>query len=276
MVKFVCGLIFLPNKKGETMLSTIGLIIDIVIVLALVIFGIIGFKKGFLKSIISLFSWVVCLAIAILTAKYVATWINGIYDFSGLISGKIADSLIGINDFFARTISSFESKEAITDGINGIEGLNGILKQILKVVFSNTNVDMASESTVGAVAGASLGYIIMIIIAGILVFIVLKILIAILSRLFDNIARTKILGGLNKVLGLVFGVVKAGCVIVILNALLVGLSLIPAVNKTITPLIQDNTHIEKVIYNETDKIVEKYVIEGNAIQEWVTNLWNNR
>ncbi len=258
------------------MLSTIGLIIDIVIVVALVIFGLIGFKKGFLKSIISLFSWIVCLIIAIFTAKYVAKWINGIYDFSSLIGGKISSSLTNINDFFSTTISSYESKEAIVSGISNIDGLNGILKQVLKVVFSNTNVDMASEETIGSIAGSSLGNILMVIIAGILVFIVLKIVIAILSRIFDNIARTKILGGLNKVFGLIFGVIKAGCVIVILNVLLVGLSLIPAVNNTITPLIQDNTHIEKVIYNQTDKLVEKYVINGNMIQVWVTSLWNNR
>ncbi len=258
------------------MASTIGIIIDVVLVTILVIFGIIGFNKGFLKSLISLFSWVVCLVIAIFTAKYVASWINGIYDFSSLIGGKIAESLSSTNDFFSQTIASFESKDAILEGINNIEGLNGVLKQIIRMVFSNTNVDMTSEETVGAIAGASLGHVIMIIIAGVLVFIVLKIIVAILSRLFDNIERTKILGGLNKVFGLIFGVLKAGCVIVVLNCILVGLSLIPAVNNTITPVIQDNTHIEKFVYNQTDKIVEKYIIDGNAIQEWVNDLWNNR
>lgn len=256
-------------------MSTVGIIIDVIIVAILVIFGIIGFNKGFLKSIISLFSWVVCLVVAILTAKYVASWINGIYDFSSLIGGKIAESLSSSNEFFSRTIASFESVDQIIEGINGLE-LNGIVKQIVKVVFSNTNVDLTSEETVGAIAGSSLGHIIMVVISAVLVFIVLKIIIAILSRLFDNIARTKILGGLNKVFGLIFGVVKACCIVFILNCLLVGLSLIPAVNNTITPVIQDNTYIEKFVYNQTDKIVEKYIIDGNAIQEWVNNLWENR
>ena len=135
---------------------------------------------------------------------------------------------------------------------------------------------MTSTDTIASVIGSSLGHICMVIISGILVFIVLKIVIALLSRLFDNIARTRILGGLNKVLGLILGVLKAACVIVVLNGILVGLSLIPAVNDTITPLIQDNTHIEKVIYNKTDEFVGKYIIEGNVIQEWITDLWNSR
>ncbi len=255
-------------------MATIGLIIDILIVAVLIIFGIIGFNKGFLKSFISLFSWVVCILIAIFTAKYVANWINGIYDFSSLIGGRIADGLTGVNEFFSQSISEFSSTEEIINNLPA--DLNGLLSQLIKVVFSNTSVDMTSTDTIASVVGSSLGHICMVIIAGILTFIVLKIVIALLSRLFDNISRTKILGGLNKVLGLIFGVLKAGCIIIILNCILVGLSLIPAVNNTITPLIQDNTHIEKVIYNKTDEFVGKYIIEGNVIQEWVTDLWNSR
>lgn len=256
------------------MMATIGLIIDVLIVGALIIFGIIGFNKGFLKSLISLFSWIVCIIIAIFTAKYVAGWINGVYDFSGFIGEKIANGLIDTNEFFAQAISEFENTQQIIGSLPS--DLNGLLRQLIKVVFSNTSVDMTSTDSIASVVGSSLGHICMVIIAGILVFIVLKIVIALLSRLFDNIARTKILGGLNKVIGLLFGVLKAGCVIVLLNCILVALSLIPAVNDTITPLIQDNTHIEKVIYNTTDDFIEKYIIEGDLLDDWITDLWNSR
>lgn len=256
------------------MMATIGLIIDVLIVGALIIFGIIGFNKGFLKSFISLFSWIVCIIIAIFTAKYVAGWINGVYDFSGFIGEKIANGLIDTNEFFARVISEFENTQQIIGSLPS--DLNGLLRQLIKVVFSNTSVDMTSTDSIASVVGSSLGHICMVIIAGILVFIVLKIVVALLSRLFDNIARTKILGGLNKVIGLLFGVLKAGCVIVLLNCILVALSLIPAVNNTITPLIQDNTYIEKVIYNTTDDFIEKYIIEGDLLDDWITDLWNSR
>lgn len=264
----------LKFNKGVSMMATIGLIIDVLIIGALVIFGIIGFNKGFLKSFISLFSWVVCIIIAIFTAKYVASWINGIYDFSALIGDKIANGLINANEFFARAVSEFSSTEDIINNLPS--DLNGLLRQLIKVVFSNTSVDMSSTDSIASLVGSSLGHICMVIIAGILVFIILKIVIALLSRLFDNIARTKILGGLNKVFGLLFGLLKAGCVIVLLNCILVALSLIPAVNDTITPLIQDNTHIEKVIYNKTDEFIGKYIIEGDVIEDWITDLWNSR
>lgn len=256
------------------MLSTIGLIIDIVIVGALVITGIIGLKKGFLKSLISLFSWFVCLLIAIWVAKYVAGWINGIYNFSGLIGDNISKSLSSTNEYFNLTIVDAGGKENIINQIP--EGTNGLLKQLIKVVFSNSTVADNSTETVANVMGSSLGQICMVIICAVLVFIVLKIAIALLSRLFDNIARTKIFGSLNKILGLALGILKAGLIIVALNCILVCLSLIPAVNKTITPLVQDNTHIEKVIYNQTDKIIGKYIIEGEVIQDWISNQYTTR
>lgn len=261
-------------------MSTIGLIIDIAIIAALVIFGIIGLKKGFLKSVISIFSWAVCLFVAVMLAKHVATWLNGIFDFSGFIGEKIAGGLASANEFFSHPINTYQAtatEDAATVLINAIPAeVNGLLAQLVKVVFSNANVDMSSTTTIASVMGSSIGHICMVIISGLLVFIVLKIAIALLSKLFDKIAKTKILGSLNKILGLLFGALKAALIVIVLNCVLVGLSLVPAVNQTITPIIQDNTHVEKFIYNKTDEIVEKYVIDGNLIQNWVNDLWNNR
>ena len=153
------------------MFSTIGIIIDIAIVLALVIFGIIGFKKGFLKSIISLFSWIVCIAIAVLTAKYVAGWLNGIFDFAGWFGGHISNALSGTNEFFVKSINSFASAEEIINTANGLE-INGLLKTLVKVVFTNTAVDINSELPIANIMGSSLGHIVMLIITAILIFII--------------------------------------------------------------------------------------------------------
>ena len=263
------------------MFSTIGLILDIAIILVLVIFAIIGLKKGFLHQVLSLFSWVVCVIVAILVAKYVAGWINGIYDFSALIGGKIEEGLANSNEFFTMAINAFKNSPAEGAGVNNIinsipAGTNGILTQIIKLVFNNVAVDMESEQTIAAFLGSNLGHICMVIISGILVFILLMIVVAILRKVFDKISKTKVLGGLNKILGLVFSLVKAAVVVIIINCALVGLSLIPAVNDFITPIIQDNTKIEKLVYNKTDEVVGKYVVEGEVVQEWITSLWESR
>lgn len=245
------------------------------VVLAFVILGILGFKKGLLRSVLSLFSWVVCLFLAVWLAKYVAGWINGIYNFSGLIGGKISKSLIKSNAFYAQAINVFETggKESL---IAALPKDNKFIAQIAESVFSNANVDMSSDASIGSILGANLGHICMIVISGVLVFIVLKIAVFFLGKLFKNIEQTTVLGGLNKILGLVLGIIKAGVIIVAINCLLVALTLIPAANKVITPTINRNTHVERVIYKQTDKLFGKYVIEGDAVKNWIEKSWQNR
>ena len=55
---------------------------------------------------------------------------------------------------------------------------------------------------------------------------------------------------------------------------IIALSHIPVVNKTVTPLIQDHTKVEKVVHDKTDKIFNKYIIEGKVLKEWTKDLWN--
>lgn len=256
-------------------METVGIIIDIALVAILVIFGLIGYKKGLLRSVLSLFSWVVCLSVAIFVAKYVAQWLNGIYNFSGLIGNKIAQSLIKSNEFFAQSINVYEAggKDAL---ISAIPTNNKLLAQLIKIIFSNSNVDMTSTDTIGSVVGASSGHICMIIISGVLVFLVLMLAVGLLSKLFKKIEQTKILGGLNKFLGLILGLIKGALIVVVINCILVAVTMIPAANKVITPAVKDNTYVEKAVYNTTDKLFEKYVIEGKAVQHWLDKLWESR
>lgn len=258
------------------MLATLGIIIDIFVIALLVIFALIGLKKGLFKSILSIFSWGVCILIAVLTAKYVAGWINGLYDFSSLIGKNIAQSLTKMDAFFGQSVNVYEAagQDALIKAIPS--NVNSFVKQLIKVVFSNTKVDMSSTDTIGSIVGSSLGHICMIVIAGILVFIILKIATALLTKLFDKMSKTRVIGGLNKILGLVLGLLKGALVVAVVNVVLVALTLMPAVNKTITPLIQDNTHVEKVVYNTTDKLFGKYFIEGDMLQNWVEDLWEKR
>ncbi len=256
-------------------MNVVGIIIDVAIVLAVLIFAIIGLKKGFFKSFFSLFSWVVCLIVAVLVAKYVAKWINGIHDFAGDIGNAIQGPLTSTNAFFGRAVSEFADAQGVLDAIPA--SLNKLLATLTKSVFTGKDISVLPEgTTVGGVVGSSIGWLCMVVISGILVFIVLKIVVALLSKLFESLARTKVLGGLNKVLGLLFGVVKAGVIVFAINIALVFLSLIPVVNKTITPLINDNTKIEKFVYTQADTVVDKYIIHGNVIQTWIENLWESR
>lgn len=256
------------------MFATIGLIVDIILVLTLTIHAIIGIKKGLIKSVLSFFSWSVCLIIAILFAKHIANWINSMYNFAGLFGNKIANGLTSSNNFFTLAINTFSTKEELVAAIPN--NINGLVKQIIKIVFTNSNVNMESTDTIGNVTGESLGSLIVIVITAILIFIILRIAVLLISKILEKLTSGKVFGTINKLLGCVFGVLQAGITILTFNFILIGLSLIPAVNKTITPIITENTYVEKYVYKTTDNLFEKYVIEGDFLKDSINNLWESR
>ena len=96
------------------------------------------------------------------------------------------------------------------------------------------------------------------------------------SKIFENMTQIKAVGAVNKVLGLLFGLLKGGLIIVTVSFVLTFLTVIPKVNKKVSPLIRDHTKVAKVVYSQTDDMVEKYVIDTNIIQKWINNLWENK
>ncbi len=255
-------------------MKIVGIVIDIAIVLVVLITALVGIKKGFLKSVLSLFNWVVCLVLSIWLAKYVANWVGSWFGMENAIASKISGSIVGVNSELGNSVASFGSKEAILEACSG---MNSLLKQLISIIFSSSKVDFSSEAAVADVVGGGAAHICVIAISAILLFIVIKIVLAILGKLFDNIARTKVLGSLNRVFGFLFGLVKGACIVIIINFIAVALSLVPVINNTvIKPVIQDNTKVEKFVYEKTDDLVGKYVIEGKLVQNWIDSLWENR
>ena len=248
------------------MFTIAGFVIDFIVIALLVIFGLIGLKKGLFKSLLSLFSWSACIILACLTAKYVAGWIDKLFNFSGMIGNKIAISLSKSNNFFAKPISAFAEggKDSLIAAVNELK-INKLLKEIIKIVFSKGKIDMTSSKTIGSVVGLKLGNICMIVITAILMFILLKVALFLLSKFFKNLEQIKLIGGLNKAIGFILGIAKACVIILTVNMVLVALTLIPAVDKTITPIINQNTYIERFVYKQSDKLFEKYIVNGKAL-----------
>lgn len=254
--------------------SGVGIAIDVAIVVLLVIFGLIGFKKGFFKSVLSMISTVVVLVVSILCASPLANLINKIYDFTGLIAGKLCKAIASMGAFYNQTIPEGVSGKDIANNIPS--STNGFLKKLMSYVLDPLKAGDIEGATVADIVSGAFASIIMVIIAGIILFIAIKIVIALASRLFDNITRNRVFGATNKLLGLAFGAAKGFLIIIAFTIILTLMTVVPFINTKLTPIIQDNTHIAKPIYNYTDEMVEKYVVDGKVIQKWIENLWDNK
>lgn len=254
--------------------SVVGIAIDVIIVALLLIFGFIGFKKGFFKSILSLFSTLVVLIISIFCASPLAKLINKIYDFTALLAKPLCKAIAGMGSFYSHPIPDGVSGADIVSNIPA--GTNGFLKKLMSYVLKPLSASDIQGATVADIVSGAFASIIMIIISGILLFVLIKIILAIASRLFDNITRNRVFGATNKLAGFAFGAVKGGLIVLVFTIVLTLLTVVPVVNKKISPIIQDNTKIARPIYNTTDKMMEKYIVDGKIVQKWIDNLWENK
>ncbi len=254
--------------------SVSGIVIDVLIIAFIAVFALIGLRKGFFKSVLSLFSTVVVVGISIFCAGFVAKLVNKIYDFTGLIGGKLCKSIAGMNEFYSIPIENGVSGADIVNQIPA--GTNGFLKKLMSYVLKPLSAAKIEGSTVAEIVSGSFASIIMLLISAVLLFILIKIVLAIVSKFFDNITRNRVFGATNKLLGAGFGAVKGTIIVVVFTIVLTLMTVVPFINTKLTPIIQDNTKIVKPIYNVTDKMVEKYVVDGKIVQKWIDSLWENK
>lgn len=254
----------------------VGIVLDIAFVVVLLTFAIIGYHYGLLKSIIALFSTAVVLFLAIYFANGFAKLINSIYDFTALIATKLAPSIKKIDPVFLIDFPAGMSGSQFYTSYISTSGANSVLKKFFKYALKGYSASEIEGLAVADVLAGATASIIMTIISGILLFILIKIALSFLSRFFDNITRTRVLGGLNKILGFIFGAVKGGAILLMFIIITIFVTFVPKANKKIYPLIQNDTKVVKIAYNLTDKYIEKSFIKSDVITKWINNLWDNR
>ena len=95
-----------------------------------------------------------------------------------------------------------------------------------------------------------------IVTTGIVIFFLVKIIIWILAKLFDNATKNNTaLSGINRVLGLLFGLAKGGVIIAALLGTVSLLSSIPALEKTGDAVA--STKVTGWVYKYVDDFIEK-------------------
>ena len=254
--------------------SIAGIAFDVIIVGLLAIFALIGFKKGFFKSVISMLSTLVVIIISIFCASPLARLINKLYDFTGLIARGLCNGIAGMGAFYSQPIPEGVSGADLVNNIPS--STNGFLKKLMSYVLNPLSAGDIQGATVADIVSGAFASVIMLIICGIILFILIKVILAIATRLFENITRNRVFGATNKLLGLTFGVLKGFIIVFIFSVVLTFLTVIPAINTKISPAIQDHSFIARPIYNFTDEMVEKQIVDGKLVQKWIDKLWENK
>lgn len=246
-------------------------VIDIIVIAVLLVFAIIGMVKGFLNTLLSLFSTLASFGVAIFCAKPVSQFLNKIFNFVGFIASKLVGPLTG-------TITPFETSgatEALTgaqvkeyfaaDGLSFQERIFSLFIDD-SATFEYMESAAASDQNVIQFIAEGLAAIISVIVSAILVFILIKIAVLLLSKLFNAITKIRAINGLDRTLGLLVGVIKASFLI----CLTLGVFYLLA-NNTVQGWI-DNSTVTKWVYNYVTQLVDMLADKLN-LPEFITTLF---
>ena len=184
-------------------MNTLPLILDGILILIFVSFIIIGRKKGFIKTALSLVATVISIIVAKEYAPAVAQWLNDNYIHEmGLnwLTDLISRNIDGGAQAVANAIP-----QAISDAVASLA--NTSVESMVSGVATAEQIAAAAEKIYMAAEGA---FIITFInaVTFLALFIIANLILSLGVRLINTIFKLPVLKGINKLLGGIIGAVK--------------------------------------------------------------------
>lgn len=179
-----------------------GFIIDIIIILTMILFIYIGYRKGLIKVAISFLSVIISIIIALILYKPIASQIMASTQLDENISNAIYSKIENI-DF--QNISEEEKNN------------NGIIK--FAEDYINEAISNSVENT-GRYISDSLSITIVEILTFILLVIILRLLLIVLNLLGDVVGNLPIIKQFNKSGGIIYGIIEGFVIINVILAIL--------------------------------------------------------
>jgi uncharacterized membrane protein required for colicin V production len=179
-------------------------LMDIVVIAIVALSGFFGYKRGFIKTAISLFSFFIAIGIALLFYKPVAVILTEKTQIDDWIIERICDydyeaDKEDSNKNESKAIAS--SEEETEQGI--IETLSEQFPQSIleSFDFEKTKRDLKLE------AATKISESIMKVLSVIIIFLVIKVTLFVASFILNGIVQMPVLKQLNEILGLFFGAI---------------------------------------------------------------------
>ncbi len=180
-------------------------IIDIALITVILVFLIVGIKRGFIKELVSLIGFVVAFVVALFLSGIGSSFVYDTF-VDGFVKDKVSSAvmqsvdnevdgvLVSIPDYF------INAAEATGTDIEGVvkSNIGASVEETANSVATTVSKDVAKP-----VIGALIRVILFIII-----FIIVKILIDWIGRALDLVSRLPVIHSLNRVLGAVIGTAR--------------------------------------------------------------------
>ena len=185
----------------------------------------------------------------------------------GLVKGFF-DSLLSLVGTGLSVIASIYLAKPAAGLINKIVDVPNLFMKLLDKAFANNDTVQFFENVF---TKSDMAAFLSLVFAGVIVFILIKLAIWLLAKLFDGVTKkSSIASGLNKVLGLIFGLVKGGFIVCVLLAVCSLLANTQIFGNSIDNAIDAST-TTKWVYNYVDKFTEDSLNKVD-MKEFLQNL----
>jgi uncharacterized membrane protein required for colicin V production len=225
-------------------------IIDVVIVVLVVIFAAIGWKKGFLLKIVEMASGVFGLIGSILLARPFSTVLDKW--FGEAIAIKVHEYLLSRSDLFSAGLSEANVRTAF-------EGMS-LPQFMIDWIVEGIDFDQIGLTIIDAIQPTIIGFILLLL-AFVTLFFGSIILFFILKLLAKFVTSIPFIKQVDKVLGVLFGLLKITLIVFILFFVLALLLTVPAINN----LIGDFVAVDMQLATEKFRL-SKWIYENNILK----------
>ena len=188
-------------------------IIDIIVILIIAVSVFIGYKKGFVKTVINLLSFFVAIGVALMFYKPMAViltenttiddWI--IEHVTSSYEKKTQELESGDAVFVEETSTDKNQKVVVLEEQDGENNIN-IFNLLPTNILENSSFETIKQQTKLEIA-YKISELIMNLLSLILIYIVVKVTLLVATFVLDGIMKFPILKQLNEILGMVIGAV---------------------------------------------------------------------
>ena len=210
-----------------------GLIVDWIIILIFALCAFIGYKRGLTKCLLRLCTAILAIIIAVVLYK-------PFYNF-------VIDSTL-IDDNIQYSIEKMINKNSTEDEAAEVKENSGMPGPIVKYVNKNLKETAEKEKT-KAITEVSKSAAQLIVMIGciIIIYIIAKILLRIITVVFDIFTKLPVIKQFNEIGGLLYGIIEAFFLVVVAFTLISVIT--PLVgNYAVTGMIEQS-YIGKLFYN---------------------------
>lgn len=230
------------------------MIFDIVVIVLCVLFLLDGLRRGFMRSVISLMGVLVTLLVTVFLAKPFADFLTGFIPFHTWIGDPILTKFSTIN---AMTVTVPATLVEFTSALTGA-GFPGFISNLIAPSLFSAIPEGVQGYTLAQVVAPFVTNLIVVAIAGVILFILIRIALAILEHFAKKLTNIQFVKVVDKSLGMVIGAAKGFIVVLFLMtilALMMNLSFMSPVKaqlekSTVSKFLYENNFIAKFIFGK--------------------------